>query len=103
MNYGYLKTDFFINYLVCFYLKLFYCLFDYMCPRTFVQLIACSLGRFQAKGYLCSQNTLIMCKFSESTKQKLGNAIIYIAYHTSNLSKTKRLKPLCLTEERITL
>lgn len=43
MNYGYLKTDFFINYLVRFYLKLFYCLFDYMCPRTFVTALSFKL------------------------------------------------------------
>lgn len=103
MDYGCLKTDFFINYFVCFYLKLFYCLFDYMCQRALVQLIACFLGRFQVKGYLCNQNTLIMCKFSESTKQKLGNAIIYIAHHTSSLSKTKLLKLLYLMEERMAL
>lgn len=103
MDYGCLKTDFFINYFVCFYLKLFYCLFDYMCQRTLEQLIACFLGCFQVKGYLCNQNTLIMCKFSESTKQKLGNAIIYIARHTSSLSKTKLLKLLYLMEERMAL
>lgn len=44
-----------------------------------------------------------MCKFSESTKQKLGNAIVYIAQHTSNLSKTKLLKLLYLMEERMVL
>ena len=37
-----------------------------------------------------------MCKFSEATKQKLGNAIVYIAKHTSSLSKTKLLKLLYL-------
>lgn len=90
MDYGCLKTDFFINYFVCFYLKLFYCLFDYMCQRTLEQLIACFLGCFQVKGYLCNQNTLIMCKFSESTKQKLGNAIIYIARHIQVPSAGRR-------------
>lgn len=44
-----------------------------------------------------------MCKFSESTKRKLGNAIVYVARHTSNLSKTKLLKLLYLMEERMTL
>ena len=44
-----------------------------------------------------------MFKFSESTKQKLGNAIIYIAHHTSSLSKTKLLKLLYLMEERMAL
>ena len=44
-----------------------------------------------------------MCKFSESTKQKLGNTIVYIARHTSNLSKTKLLKLLYLMEERMAL
>lgn len=44
-----------------------------------------------------------MCKFSESTKQKLGNAVVYIARHTSNLSKTKLLKLLYLMEERMAL
>ena len=44
-----------------------------------------------------------MCKFSESTKQKLGNAIVYIARHTASLSKTKLLKLLYLMEERIAL
>lgn len=47
--------------------------------------------------------TLRMCKFSESTKQKLGNAIVYIAQHTSSLSKTKLLKLLYLMEERMAL
>jgi uncharacterized phage-associated protein len=44
-----------------------------------------------------------MCKFSESTKQKLGNAIVYIARRTPNLSKTKLLKLLYLMEERMAL
>ena len=44
-----------------------------------------------------------MCKFSESTKQKLGNAIVYIAHHTTSLSKTKLLKLLYLMEERMAL
>ena len=44
-----------------------------------------------------------MCKFSESTKQKLGNTIVYIAHHTANLSKTKLLKLLYLMEERMAL
>ena len=40
-----------------------------------------------------------MCKFSESSKQKLGNTLIYMAEHTLNLSKTKSLKLLFLMEE----
>ena len=44
-----------------------------------------------------------MCKFSESTKQKLGNTVVYIAHYTSNLSKTKLLKLLYLMEERMAL
>ena len=40
-----------------------------------------------------------MCKFSEDSKQKLGNTIIYIAEHTPQLSKTKLLKLLFLMEE----
>lgn len=40
-----------------------------------------------------------MCKFSEDSKRKLGNAIIYIADHTEQLSKTKLLKLLFLMEE----
>lgn len=40
-----------------------------------------------------------MCKFSEDSKQKLGNTIIYIANHTKQLSKTKLLKLLFLMEE----
>lgn len=44
-----------------------------------------------------------MCKFSEATKQKLGNAIVYILSHTSNTSKTKLLKLLYLMEERMSL
>ena len=47
--------------------------------------------------------SLNMCKFSESNRQKLGNAIVYIARHTSNLSKTKLLKLLYLMEERMAL
>ena len=46
MDYGCVKADF---YFVRFYLKLFYCLFDHMCRRTFVQLIACFLVRFKVK------------------------------------------------------
>lgn len=53
--------------------------------------------------YLCCHKLLVMCKFSESTKQKLGNAIVYIAKHTSGLSKTKLLKLLYLMEERMAL
>lgn len=40
-----------------------------------------------------------MCKFSEDSKQKLGNTIVYIADHTKQLSKTKLLKLLFLMEE----
>ncbi len=40
-----------------------------------------------------------MCKFSEDSKQKLGNTIIYIAERTPQLSKTKLLKLLFLMEE----
>ena len=40
-----------------------------------------------------------MCKFSEDSKQKLGNTLIYIAECTSQLSKTKLLKLLFLMEE----
>lgn len=45
-----------------------------------------------------------MCTFSESRKQKLGNALIYMALHTDkDLSKTKALKLLYLIEERMAL
>lgn len=44
-----------------------------------------------------------MCKLSEATKQKLGNAILYILNHTSSVSKTKLLKLLYLMEERMAL
>ena len=40
-----------------------------------------------------------MCKFSEDSKQKLGNTFIYIAERTPQLSKTKLLKLLFLMEE----
>ena len=40
-----------------------------------------------------------MCKFSEDSKQKLGNTLIYMAEHTPQLSKTKSLKLLFLMEE----
>lgn len=40
-----------------------------------------------------------MCKFSEYTKQKLGNTIVYIARKKSNLSKTQLLILLYLMEE----
>lgn len=65
--------------------------------------VVCFLAYYHIKDYLCNPNRLIMCKFSESTKQKLGNAIVYIARHTSNLSKTKLLKLLYLMEERMAL
>lgn len=44
-----------------------------------------------------------MCKFSEYTKQKLGNTIVYIARKKSNLSKTQLLILLYLMEERMAL
>ena len=44
-----------------------------------------------------------MCKFSESTKEKLGNALIYVAERVPDLSKTKALKLLYLMEERMVL
>lgn len=44
-----------------------------------------------------------MCKFSEDTKSKLGNAIIYIDNNTTQLSKTKLLKLLYLMEEEMVL
>jgi uncharacterized phage-associated protein len=40
-----------------------------------------------------------MCKFSEDSKHKLGNTLIYIAERTPQLSKTKLLKLLYLMEE----
>lgn len=40
-----------------------------------------------------------MCKFSEDSKRKLGNTLIYMAEHTPQLSKTKVLKLLFLMEE----
>lgn len=40
-----------------------------------------------------------MCKLTKSDKEKLGNTVVYIASHTSNLSKTKLLKLLYFMEE----
>ncbi len=40
-----------------------------------------------------------MCKLTKTDKEKLGNAVVYIASHTSNLSKTKLLKLLYFMEE----
>ena len=40
-----------------------------------------------------------MCRFSEDSKQKLGNTIIFIAERAPQLSKTKLLKLLFLMEE----
>lgn len=44
-----------------------------------------------------------MCKFSESTKDKLGNALIFMAQRVNDLSKTKALKLLYLMEEMMVL
>ena len=44
-----------------------------------------------------------MCKFSATTKDKLGNALIYMAERVADLSKTKALKLLYLMEERMVL
>lgn len=44
-----------------------------------------------------------MCKYSEENISRIGNAAIYIAEHTSDLSKTKLLKLLYLMEERSAL
>lgn len=49
------------------------------------------------------KNCKAMCKFSESTKEKLGNALIYVAERVQDLSKTKVLKLLYLMEERMVL
>jgi len=46
---------------------------------------------------------MAMCKFSETTKDKLGNALIYMAERVQDLSKTKALKLLYLMEERMVL
>lgn len=40
-----------------------------------------------------------MCKFSEDSRQKLGNTLVYLAERTPQLSKTKLLKLLFLMEE----
>ena len=40
-----------------------------------------------------------MCKFSESNRQKLGNAVVYIAKHARYPYKTEILKLLFLMEE----
>ena len=42
-----------------------------------------------------------MCKFSSETKDKIGNAMIYIAKHTDMLSKTKLIKLLYIMEEKM--
>ena len=44
-----------------------------------------------------------MSKYSEENLSRIGNAAIYIAEHTSDLSKTKLLKLLYLMEERAAL
>lgn len=44
-----------------------------------------------------------MCKYSEENISRIGNAVVYIAEHISNLSKTKLLKLLYLMEERSAL
>ena len=44
-----------------------------------------------------------MCKFSESNKDKLGYALVYMAERVPGLSKTKALKLLYLMEERMVL
>lgn len=44
-----------------------------------------------------------MCKFSEANKDKLGNALIYMAERVPDLSKAKALKLLYLMEERMVL
>lgn len=42
-----------------------------------------------------------MCEFSVENKEKIGNAIIYIADRLNGVSKTKLLKLLYLMEERM--
>ena len=42
-----------------------------------------------------------MCKFSESNRQKLGNAVVYVASHARYPYKTEILKLLFLMEERM--
>lgn len=42
-----------------------------------------------------------MCRFSESSKKKLGNTILYIAQHAKYPYKTEILKLLFLMEERM--
>ena len=44
---------------------------------------------------------MIMCKFSESNRQKLGNVVSYIAAHARYPYKTEVLKLLFLMEERM--
>lgn len=44
-----------------------------------------------------------MNKYSEENISRIGNAAVYIAEHTSDLSKTKLLKLLYLMEERSAL
>lgn len=44
-----------------------------------------------------------MSKYSEENISRIGNAVVYIAEHTSDLSKTKLLKLLYLMEERSAL
>lgn len=59
--------------------------------------------------YLCGKrNTTeagerFMCRLTQSDKEKLGNAVIYIAERTPDLSKTKLLKLLYFMEERSVL
>lgn len=60
---------------------------------------------FREKNVTLSANKryMDMCKFSEANKDKLGNALIYMAERVPDLSKTKALKLLYLMEERMVL
>ena len=44
-----------------------------------------------------------MCRFSEISRARLGNAVIYIASHAKYPYKTEILKLLYLMEERMVL
>jgi uncharacterized phage-associated protein len=56
-------------------------------------------GLFRISLYLCGKNDIGMKKFSEDSKRKLGHAILYLACHVEDLSKSKLIKLLYLMEE----
>lgn len=61
----------------------------------------CNLDYIWKNCYICIEKAIIMCKLSTEQRDKIGNAINYIASSVHDANKTKILKLLYIFEEEM--